>query len=288
MDLDLRKLRYFVAVAEELHFGRAAARLHIAQPALSRQVRALEDQLRVALFDRDRRGATLTPAGEQLLHDAPELLAAADGMRRRVCRAAGRIETFTVAFAPGIAVTAPVQVFLTRFPEVSVEVMPVPVDNQALVVLDGRADVSFVRMPVPRRGLGLRPMFTEPRVAVVPRSHRLAGEPAIGIAELADEWLLQDPDLVPEWRDLTSRRQPAADPHAAPEARSVEGMLEYVAAQRGVMVLPRSAATYYSRDDVRHVPVTDIAPCQVSLVWSAGRDTALVRDFGDIAEACYT
>src|SRR5437879_10514247 len=100
-DVDLRKLRYFVAVAEELHFGRAAARLHIAQPVLSRQIRALEADLRVRLFDRDRRATALTPAGRQLLADAPGLLAAAEGLRRRARQAAGRTEHFTVAFMPG-------------------------------------------------------------------------------------------------------------------------------------------------------------------------------------------
>src|SRR5882757_1983443 len=108
-DVDLRKLRYFVAVAEELHFGRAAARLHIAQPVLSRQIRALEADLRVRLFDRDRRATALTPAGRQLLADAPGLLAAAEGLRRRARQAAGRTEHFTVAFMPGITVTDPVR-----------------------------------------------------------------------------------------------------------------------------------------------------------------------------------
>ncbi|HEY9339887.1 MAG TPA: LysR family transcriptional regulator, partial [Kribbella sp.] len=84
MDLDLRKLRYFVAVAEELHFGRAAERLHIAQPVLSRQIRALEDELRAQLFARTRRSTELTASGRQLLDDARPLLAAADATRRRV------------------------------------------------------------------------------------------------------------------------------------------------------------------------------------------------------------
>ena len=92
MDIDLRKVRYFIAVAEELHFGRAAERLHIAQPALSRQVRALEDELNSQLFVRDRRHTELTAAGQQLLEDARPLLANADALRRRVGRAAARLE----------------------------------------------------------------------------------------------------------------------------------------------------------------------------------------------------
>ena len=86
-DVDLRKLRYFVAVAEQLHFGRAAEALHIAQPVLSRQIKALEDELKAQLFVRDKRATELTPAGRQLLADAGPLLANADALRRRVARA---------------------------------------------------------------------------------------------------------------------------------------------------------------------------------------------------------
>src|ERR1700754_1401466 len=98
MDVDLRKLRYFVAVAEHLHFGRAAAALHIAQPVLSRQIRALEHELKSQLFDRTKRATALTRAGEQLLVDARPLLAGADALQRRVQRAARGSAHFTVGF----------------------------------------------------------------------------------------------------------------------------------------------------------------------------------------------
>ncbi len=100
MDLDLRKLRYFVAVAEHLNFGRAAADLHIAQPVLSRQIRALEQELKAGLFVRGPRGTELTAAGQVLLEDARHLLPAADAARRRVLDAVAGHATFTVGFAP--------------------------------------------------------------------------------------------------------------------------------------------------------------------------------------------
>ncbi|MFG1809692.1 LysR family transcriptional regulator [Streptomyces sp. NPDC049040] len=295
MDVDLRKLRYFVAVAEELHFGRAAARLHIAQPVLSRQIRALETELGVRLFDRDRRATALTGAGEQLLGDAPGLLAAAEALCRRVVLAGQGSKVFTVAFMPGITVTGPVQALLTRHPGLDVRVLRTGWQDQAEVVLDGRADAAFVRMPVDRHGLRLLPLFTEPRVAVLPTVHRLAGKAALRIADLAGDTLLQDPDAVPEWRDLPERRDPAAAglPAGPPEGGgagrpqpapvSVEEKLEYVAALRGVVVLPLSAAEYYTRPDVCHVPVGDIAPNQVCLAWDASRRAALTEEFAELA-----
>src|SRR5271168_3873377 len=109
VDLDLRKLRYFVAVAEELNFRRAAERLHLAQPVLSRQIRALEKELHAQLFIRDSTGTQLTPAGHQLLTDATLLLANAGAARHRVARAAAGTITFTVGFMPGLTITEPVR-----------------------------------------------------------------------------------------------------------------------------------------------------------------------------------
>jgi DNA-binding transcriptional LysR family regulator len=282
VDVDLRKLRYFVAVAEELHFGRAADRLHIAQPVLSRQIRALEDELRVRLFDRDRRATALTAAGEQLLRDAPGLLASAQALRVRVRRAADDRSTFTVAFMPGITVTGPVQALLARHPGLEVRMLRTGRHDQATVILEGRADVSLVRMPVEHEGLRLLPLFAEPRVAVLPRTHRLAGKTSLDIADLAGDTLLQHPDAVPEWRDLPHRR-------AATESRfrMVEEKLEYVAAVKGVIVLPRSAATYYTCPDVCHVPIADIAASKVYLAWDAAGETALTTEFAQLADAYF-
>ena len=202
MDVDLRKLRYFVAVAEQLHFGRAAAALHIAQPVLSRQIRALEDELHVQLFLRDRRSTELTAAGRQLLDDARPLLASAEALRRRAARAARGSSTFTVGFMPGITVTSAVRALTDRHPDLQVELVRTTWVDQVEVLRDGRVDVSIVRLPIEARGLRLQPMYTDPRVVALRADHRLAGKESITIADLADEHLLQDPDAVPEWRDI--------------------------------------------------------------------------------------
>ncbi|MEU7478359.1 LysR substrate-binding domain-containing protein [Lentzea sp. NPDC042327] len=282
VDFDLRRLRYFVAVAEELHFGRAAARLHIAQPALSRQIRALEDELRTALFVRDRRSTVLTAAGEQLLADARDLLAAAEAAHRRVTAAAGAKPVLTVGFMPGIVVTPAVRALARHRPEVSVRLLRTSWHDQVEVVHDGRVDVSIVRLPVDQRGLTVRPLFTEPRVVMVPAGHRLAGKESVSVTELADEHLLQDPAAVPEWRDIALELRKRDRPEV-PRVDSVEEKLELVAAGAGICVIPRSTAVFYTRQDVIGIPVEDIAPNQVCLAWLATRRSPLVDTFADAA-----
>ncbi|MET8331353.1 LysR substrate-binding domain-containing protein [Streptomyces sp. NPDC005181] len=284
MDVDLRKLRYFVAVAEELHFGRAAEQLHITQPVLSRQIRALERELRAQLFSRNKRSTELTAAGRQLLEDAPPLLASAQALCRRVQQAAHGASTFTVGFMPGITVSGAVRTFSARHPELSVQVVRTSWDNQIQGVHDGLLDVSFVRLPVDRGGLELRPVFREPRVAALPRGHRLAGKQSISIVDLAAERLLQAPDAVPEWRDLPERISgKGAGPR--PAFRTVEEKLEHVATSGGVLVLPLSTAAYYSHTAVTHVPIDDIGPNEACVAWSADRHSPLMPEFADIAVA---
>jgi DNA-binding transcriptional LysR family regulator len=283
MDFDLRKLRYFVAVAEELHFGRAAARLHIAQPALSRQVRALEDELRAELFVRDRRSTVLTAAGEQLLEDSRALLAAAEAAQRRVAAAAaGTTAVLTVGFMPGIMVTPAVRALALRRPELRVRLLRTSWLDQVAVLHDGRADVSIVRLPVEQRGLSVQPLFDEPRVVAVPAGHRLAGKESVSVTELADQHLVQDPDAVPEWRDVALELR-SADRPKDPPIYSVEEKLELVAAGAGVCVIPLSTAAFYTRPDVVSVPVDDISPSRVCLAWIASRRSALIDDFTDAA-----
>ena len=284
MDVDLRKLRYFVAVAEELHFGRAAERLHIAQPVLSRQIRALEDELKVQLFARDRRRTELTEAGEQLLSDARPLLASANALRLRVGRAARGQHTFTVGFMPGLIVTGVVRALSERHPELTVNVVRTSWDDQVEVVHDGRVDVSYIRLPVDQSGLTVRPLLTEPRVAVLPADHRLAGKESLAIADLADEHLLQDPDAVPEWRDIATELRDGTRV-AVGHFHAVEEKLEHVATGRGVTVLPLSTATFYTRPDIVHVAVRDIPENQVCLAWESRRRSPLIQEFVGLAEA---
>jgi DNA-binding transcriptional LysR family regulator len=283
VDVDLRKVRYFVAVAERLHFGRAAEALHIAQPVLSRQIRALEHELKAQLFVRDKRTTELTAAGRQLLADAGPLLAGADALRRRVGRTARGADTFTIGFMPGLIVTPAVRALLSRHPELNVDVLRTSFADQTDVLRDGRADVSYVRLPIDQRGLRIRPLLTEPRVVMLPADHRLAGKDSIEIADLAAEHLLQDPDAVPEWRDIAEELRTGRRPDE-PVLTIVEEKLERVATGRGIAVFPLSTATFYTRKDIVHVSVADIGPSQVCLAWDSARRSPLIAEFAAIAE----
>jgi DNA-binding transcriptional LysR family regulator len=281
-DVDLRKLRYFVAVAEQLHFGRAAEALHIAQPVLSRQIRALEDELKVQLFVRDKRATELTPAGRQLLADAGPLLASADALRRRVARAARGPGSFTIGFMPGLIVTEAVRALAGGYPQLTVNVLRTSWDDQTEVIHDGRADVSYIRLPVDQSGLQVRALLAEPRVAALPAGHRLAGKDTISVADLADEHLLQDPAAVPEWRDIAAEMR-TRHRRGVPVFRTVEEKLEHVAAGHGIVVLPLSTAVFYTRPGIAYSHVSDIPPNQVCLAWDATRRSRLIQDFAAIA-----
>src|SRR3984957_16821038 len=152
MDLDLRKLRYFVAVADTLHFGRAADELHIAQPVLSRQIRALEHDLGTPLLTRDSHGVALTDARRQLLTDPGPLLASAHAIRRGVPGAARGRPGLMGGVRAGIAVAPAVRLFAERHPDVLVDVQRIEWDDQATMLLDGRIDVGYVRLPIDEAG----------------------------------------------------------------------------------------------------------------------------------------
>ena len=284
MDVDLRKLRYFRAVAEELHFGRAAERLHIAQPVLSRQIRALEGELGVELFMRDRRRTVLAAAGEQLLRDAAPLLASADALLRRVRAAGEGVTRFTIGFMPGITLTPVIRLLREHHPGLDVRMLRTGCNDQVEVLHDARADIGIVRLPIDTTGLEIKPLYTEPRLAVVASAHRLAGKESVHVADLAADHLLQDPDAVPEWRDIAVELRTGKRP-PVPAINSVEEKLELVAGGQGIAVIPASTANFYTRPGVEAIPVEDLGPNHVAAAWPTGRTTALIEEFVDAAAA---
>jgi DNA-binding transcriptional LysR family regulator len=281
-DLDMRKLRYFVAVAEELNFGRAAARLHIAQPVLSRQIRSLENELGVRLFSRDSRGTTLTIAGKQLLDDARFLLAEAKALQQRLSRAADQMVTVTVGVMPGLLATAAAAAFEAEDSLRRAVVVQVGWAEQIDVIRRGEVDVVYAREPIDHHGLGTAPLLEEPRVVVLPVDDPLAKKRSVRLTELASRRLLQDPATVPEWYAIATPKQR----RGGQTAHTVEEKLEHVAAREGFVILPRSTTAFYRRPDVRVLPIKDVSPSQVTLIWDAATDNAARDAFVSAALAC--
>jgi DNA-binding transcriptional LysR family regulator len=271
-DVDLRKLRYFVAVARLMNFGRAAQELHIAQPVLSRQIRALEADLGAQLFVRDSHRVGLTEAGQQLLDDAIPLLTAAEAAQRRVVRAARQPGRLIVGFRAGIVPTTAIRSFTAGHPDVTVDAHRLDWDDQARALLNGTVDVAYVRLPIDERGLRVLPLYTEPRVAVLPAEHRLAGKDSITSTDLLGEPVI--------WHEtMTLFPGQAPQPASGHRVTSVEDKLEQVAAGRGISVLPASAAAYYQRPDIRYVAVPELPPDQVCLAYVARPRSPLVNAF---------
>jgi len=282
-DLDMRKLRYFVAVAEELNFGRAAERLHIAQPVLSRQIRSFEGELGVELFTRDSRGTRLSAAGKQLLTDAHFLLAESKALRQRLFRVAEPTVTVTVGVMPGLLATAAAAAFEDDDPSRRAVVVQVGWAEQVDVVRSGDVDVVYAREPIDRSGLGTAPLLEEPRDVVLPATDPLAKKKRpVRLADLASRRLLQDPATLPEWYAIATpeHRRPGQMAH------TVEEKLELVAAQAGFVILPRSTTSYYRRPDVRVMPVEDIGPSHVTLIWDAATENPARDAFVSAALAC--
>lgn len=260
-----------MAVAETLHFGRAAEQLHLAQPALSRQIQALERQLGTALLERDRRSVSLTAAGRQLLEDAVPLLAAAEAARRRVQRAARGVNRLVVGFRTGVLVTDVVRRFTAAQPECAVDVVRLEWDEQEDAIRSGRVDVAFVRRPIDERTIRLTPLYAEPRLVALPADHPLASAPTLTTAELADEQHLRYLQPVRGADGRTLR------------LRGMEEKLEYVAAGHGIILLPRSATEHFRRPDVVYVPVADAEPDEVLLAYEASRRSKLLLAFVEAA-----
>lgn len=275
MDLDLRLVRAFVAVADEGHFGRAARHLHVAQPAVSRQVRRLEAQLGTRLLDRTSRSVAVTAAGSAFLPDARVLLAAADAALRRLRQE----RVLTVGFLPGIVPTPAVRAFRRQHPDMPVDVRRLEGSDQAAALRERRVDVCLGRLPMDREGLCVEALYDEPRVALLAADHRLASAPRVHLAELAGEPMVRHADL-PSVSDAYWAMDPRLDGSRVvwgPVVTGLEEKLEQVAAGQAVTILPRSMAMTYTRDDVCVVPLADAPPSTVVLAWTDDHRLAPLR-----------
>lgn len=288
--MELRQLRYFVAVAEELHFRRAAARLHISQPPLSQQIRALEDELGFALLTRTRRRVELTAAGAAFLRDARALLGELEGAvataRRIDAGQTGRLRVNFVGSALFSIVPGAVERFRRARPGVELELRERATVDQLRAVRAGVADVGLVRPPIEDDGeLHAQTVLRERTVAALPTGHALAGLSRVPLRRLAAEPLVLFPrDQATGFHDLLidSLAGAGVAPRViqyAPEMLTIIGL---VAAGTGVSLVPASVQRL-ALDGVVYRPVSGAPRSELVAITRAGDDSALAQAF--VAEA---
>jgi DNA-binding transcriptional LysR family regulator len=266
-DLDLRLVGYFTVVAEHLNFGRAAAALRVAQPSLSRQIQRLEDQVGVRLFDRTPQGSRLTEAGRAFLPQARALLRAAH-QAVLTARAAAPPHEITIGYVEGIVITPAVRTLRHRHPDALVHTRHLAwTDAHALREHKVDALVARVPLPFPTDHLRVTVLYDEPRVLVVPTSHRLAGKESITPDDFADEHLVPCTGTAAAW-----------NPDRHPVHGS-EDKLELVAGGQAVIVVPAGDLRSTLRPDVTTVPIVGTDPYQVVLATRTNDANPLVDDF---------
>ncbi len=286
MDAHLRELRYFVAAAEESTVTAAAARLFVSQPALSKQLRALERRLGFDLFDRRPRGLTLTSQGSVLLPVAREVLAAWDRGYAEA-RAAANPQQLVVGMqtAVGRDLQRPaVERFRATLPDWTVSLRLVGWDDPTAGLADGTSDVAFVWLPI-STDFATRVLITEPRWVALPAQHPLAD-----LAEIPFELLLDEPfvalpaaagPLRDFWLAVDARPGP---PVVAAEATAADEVLELVTAGVGVALLAEGNTGLYQRPGLVCRPVPDLPPAELAVAWRRTDNRDAVRAFLDAVQ----
>jgi len=284
---ELRQLRYFVAVADELNFTRAARRVFVVQQALSQAIAQLEQQLGSRLFVRTTRRVALTEAGETLLPFARETLAAADrgviALNAAVAGASGRL-------CVGLAATAGLEViptllrrFRACYPAVAIEVRHYDFDDPHAGLLAHETDVGIVRRPLPDDQLSTVELAVEARYVALSAMHPLAARTTVEFDQLVDEpWVRMNADGV--WADTwtaADRRSPQSS--RGPTCRTLDDLLEAARSLLGVGLVPESIVLARDWPGLRFVRVADLPPSPVALAWRNDDRRIKVQNFVDLA-----
>ncbi|PCE31915.1 LysR substrate-binding domain-containing protein [Burkholderia ubonensis] len=295
---DLRQWRYFMTVAEERHFGRAAARLSMTQPPLSQAIRALEELLGVALFVRTKRSVALTAVGAALLPDVRKLLEAADALPPRA-QSLARGETGSLALA--FVSTADygllpslLRAFGARYPQVRLQLEEATSDVQIEELAAGRIDAGLIIPPVPPRHaaeLSYLPVVREPLVLAMPAAGAPADTPEDAPVRLADvaplPLVIFPRRLAPGFYDIITGCYGAAGvtPRIGQEAIQMQTIVSLVSAGMGVALVPQSLRNL-RRTGVVYRPLADVAPVvETGLVWRTGDVSPVLAGFIDIVRA---
>ncbi len=276
-------MRYFVAVAEELHFGRAATRLHMSQPPLSRAIKQLEAEAGALLFTRSPSGVTLTPVGTVLLDEARALLDHADRVRERVGAAAGTA-VLTVGILgdgtdPGVARLA--AAYRRDHPGIDIRVRDTDLTDPTCGLRAGLVDVALTRAPFDEAALTVRTLRSDPVGVVLRTDDPLARRDRLRSAELDDRRWFQFPrGTDPLWQSYWN----GGRPREGPVVRAVQECLQAVVWNGTVGLAPLG---HELPAELTVVPLIDMAPSRVVAVWNEGDTNPLIRPFVESATAAY-
>jgi len=293
--VELRHLRYFVAVAEELHFHRAAARLHISQPPLSQQIRALERELGVSLLERNRRRVELTPAGASFLESARAILDSVDRAASTARRVAnGELGSLSIGFV-GSAMLSPklpaiLRDFRTRYPDVELHLRELPTAEQLEALVARRIDLGVIRGPVViSANAGVFDFVVIQReglVVALPDTHPLATKTRLHAADLRGETFVilprrEAPGLFASLASVMG--DVGGVPEDAIEVTEMQTIIGLIASGTGVSLIPASVGES-ERPGVTFRPLADPSPAiELQVAWRAGERSALRDGFLRVA-----
>lgn len=287
MDVDTRLLRYFAVVAEEGNLTRAAERLFVSQPALTKQIRQLETQLGVVLFTRSKAGMALTEAGQALAGRVTVLLGDWDRTLRATKQVASRaarvLRVGFIASAANEATQDIVAEFARCRPDWRAEMRQAAWSNPSAGLAEADVDVALVRLPFPGQdALRVEVLFTEPRWIALPTAHPLAAREVIPFDALWDEPFVAAPVESGSWRDywLAADERDGHPIRVGAVTEQPDEWLSAIANGYGVALAPESSARYYARPGVVYRPVTGVSPSQVGVAWAPADDSnPVIQDF---------
>jgi DNA-binding transcriptional LysR family regulator len=289
-DVELRELRVFLVLADELHFGRTAERLGISQSGVSQAVRVLESRLGVKVFDRTSRRVRLTPAGEALKRDLKPALTAMDQALADTSELAGAVRGLLrvgfVLTTEGPALSRLIAAFRARYPACEIRPQEVETFDAYRALRRGDIDVlcNWLAVDEPDLTAGAAFAYYQRAVAVAP-SHRLASRDKVSIEDLADEEVALLPASVPPaiYDLLIPPRTPAGRPlRRTQPVQTIHEILSLVASGR--IVHPTSSTVpIFNRDDILLIPVDDLPPLPLGLVWCTSRENARIRALNEVA-----
>ena len=293
--MEIRHLYAFTALAEDLHFGHAAERLGIAQPALSIQIQALEASLGVKLFDRSRRHVRLTESGRQFLPEASAVLAQSERARRVAIRAArGELGRLEIGFTGSTPFSRIMPRTVSRFrqdrPHIRMSLREMPTAQQMAALSEGSLDIGFVRpnYPAEHKGLILHPVLTEPLLVVLAADHPLAHRGRLSVTDLAGQSFILNPRQAgPGLHDKVADlcRQAGFDPAVVLEAHQMSTIVGLAAAGIGVSIVPEGMR-HIAIDGVRFLPLSETeAVMPLMIAHRDGDDRPAVARFVALANA---